>query len=108
MATTWNRAQEICGYARDDARGNVTGQLLSVDTDCKEKFILSRKMDTDDDDTDEGDEDGDGDDNNSNQSDSTNPALTMAWIGLNFNTSSSRFEWQNGAKFEHDMWVSRV
>ena len=29
----------------------------------------------------------------------------MVWIGLKFNASSSRFEWENGAMFEHDQWV---
>ena len=96
----------MCGYANDDARGDIAGQLLSVDTDCKQKFILSRKTDTDDDD-DEGDEDDD-DSNNQSSGSSTNQAKTntMTWIGLHFNQTSSRFEWQNGAKFEHDMWVS--
>ena len=69
---------------------------MSIDSDCKEKFILSRKIEAADD-LDDGEDETDDDLDEKN---------TMIWIGLRFNQTNSRFEWQNGAKFEHDMWVS--
>ena len=69
---------------------------MSIDSDCKEKFILSRKIEVADD-LDDGEDETDDDLEEKN---------TMIWIGLRFNQTNSRFEWQNGAKFEHDMWVS--
>ena len=73
------------------------GQLMSIDSDCKEKFILSRKIEAAEEELDDGEDETDDDLEEKN---------TMIWIGLRFNQTNSRFEWQNGAKFEHDMWVS--
>ena len=73
------------------------GQLMSIDSDCKEKFIPSRKIEAAEEELDDGEDETDDDLEEKN---------TMIWIGLRFNQTNSRFEWQNGAKFEHDMWVS--
>ena len=70
---------------------------MSIDSDCKEKFILSRKIEATEEELDDGEDETDDDLEEKN---------TMIWIGLRFNQTNSRFEWQNGAKFEHDMWVS--
>ena len=96
VLATWEKARDICAAITDNTRG-VMGQLMSIDSDCKEKFILSRKIEAAEEELDDGEDETDDDLEEKN---------TMIWIGLRFNQTNSRFEWQNGAKFEHDMWVS--
>ena len=96
VLATWEKARDICAAITDNTRG-VMGQLMSIDSDCKEKFILSRKIEAAEEELDDSEDETDDDLEEKN---------TMIWIGLRFNQTNSRFEWQNGAKFEHDMWVS--
>ena len=52
------------------------------------------------------DDGSDGDDEGGDDEDESESSGPQAWIGLKYNKTAQRFEWENGAKFEHDMWVS--
>ena len=52
------------------------------------------------------DDGSDGDDEGGDDDDESESSGPQAWIGLKYNKTAQRFEWENGAKFEHDMWVS--
>jgi len=88
----FSQARVYCAAALD--RNKLQGKLLSIDTDCKEKFILSMLSD----------DGSDGDDEAVDDDDESESSGPQAWIGLKYNKTTQRFEWENGAKFEHDMW----
>ena len=71
----YTQAKVYCAAGLD--RNKMQGKLLSIDTDCKEKFILSMLSDDDDSD-DEGADDEEDEDSNGPQ----------AWIGLKYNRTA--------------------
>ena len=59
-------------------RNKLQGKLLSIDTDCKEKFILSMLSD----------DDSDGDEESTDDDDEEESSGPQAWIGLKYNRTA--------------------